>query len=668
MSLRNFLAVLFVCTVIPLQAETLTLTLLDESGTPIPQAKFSYWGDPQPRDAPDFRKYTETNENGQYTVEFDPNTQKSLVFIFESPGYAPFHAAWGDKDSNITHDPIPAEYSVKLEKAITIGGVVLDPDGKPLAGASIDFSVPWGKRVRIKQPDYYVCGCRAKTDENGVWKYESVPSDLLDSDVGIMFKHPDYMNTQKRFKSADLVPNAEGTFTQSVQLEQGITITGRVTDIAGNPVVGAIVVGRNTEYGLDNGQAETNENGEYSLKNWGESRDAYVGVWKAGMMSALKSLPAVEKANPPVVNFTLQPAGKPVTFKIVDKNGESIKGFSIAIERWGNHRLVSDILLTGTDNRPETDENGRWTWREAPESEVVFDMFLNENHMDVRGKSVVPRDEEYVFVSGDPLKISGKVTDEETGETIPTFNVYFGRTFSNKDRIYWDIRHGAGGDGAYRVGDNDVKFDVAVKIEADGYETVISRDIQPDEGSITLDFALKKLPPEKAAGIRGTLLAPDGTPATDANVAMATHGNGRPYIMSGRLYQEQEPYTTSTDKEGKFKFAYIDFEQESQQYRGRPDRQKVDYILFFLHGTGFKRITQQEWESLEEDKIVTLEPWGRIEGTVKVGTQPGKNLPLQCGISFDGEGFMYGNEPHMYLQYDTTADDSGRFSFERVPA
>ena len=146
---------------------------------------------------------------------------------------------------------------------------------------------------------------------------------------------------------------------------------------------------------------------------------------------------------------------------------------------------------------------------------------------------------------------------------------------------------------------------------------------------------------------------------------MATHGGGRPYIQNGRLFQEREPYEISTDGEGNFRFAYIDFEAEGRTFP--PGMQKIDYLLFFLHDSGFKRLTQQEWEALDENKTVTLEPWGRVEGTVRVGTQPGKNLLVACDVSFPNERRIMSEEPYVTFQYGTTADESGKFSIARIP-
>jgi hypothetical protein len=92
----------------------------------------------------------------------------------------------------------------------------------------------------------------------------------------------------------------------------------------------------------------------------------------------------------------------------------------------------------------------------------------------------------------------------------------------------------------------------------------------------------------------------------------------------------------------------------------------VHFILFILHDTGFKRLTQQEWQALDKSKTITLEPWGRIEGTVKVGTQPGKGVQVEGTVLFN-DGYTHNsNEPSVYMHYTAIADESGKFSFERV--
>ena len=174
--------------------------------------------------------------------------------------------------------------------------------------------------------------------------------------------------------------------------------------------------------------------------------------------------------------------------------------------------------------------------------------------------------------------------------------------------------------------------------------------------------------------IHGTVLLPDGTPAEKTATAMATHGQGFVHIEEGyvRQHNGRERYYTLTDKEGRFEFAPIDFDKEGGQrfnmmLQMQPQGEFVDFILCFLHDAGFKRLTQQDWEALDESKTITLEPWGRIEGTVMVGTQPGKNLPLLCYVQFNNGFGSSPFDPHVMISYSATANASGDFTIERVP-
>ena len=446
---------------------------------------------------------------------------------------------------------------------------------------------------------------------------------------------------------------------------QEITIKGRIVDTDGKPIAGAGVYGQNGDF---YGTAETDAKGEYVLnattrsRNSG-SRDAYVGVRKAGMMTALQKFP-LNPEQPPVIDFTLKPAGKPLNIMVA--HDEPIQGFYITLREMGEQMNVSSYLLTDDGSRPRTDENGRWTWHEAPDEEVMLDMFAARGeYMSMRNKKVVASDRTYVFRTTKRLIISGSVTDAETAEAVQKFDVYFGRTQSD-GRVHWKLEPNAGTEETYNVSTEEegVAGPCAVKIEAVGYAPSISRDIRYNEESITVNFALLKLLPGQA-GIYGIVLQPGGMPAEDAAIAMATHNRNRSDIQFGRI-DRGDRYTVTADAAGKFQFMYIDFEEEAEK-RVPTGVPRADYILFLLHDTGFKRITQQDWDALNEPKIITLEPWGSIEGTVKVGTQPGSNLPVQCSMSFSNERSGSVREPLVRISYQVTADASGKFSFDKVP-
>ena len=59
---------------------------------------------------------------------------------------------------------------------------------------------------------------------------------------------------------------------------------------------------------------------------------------------------------------------------------------------------------------------------------------------------------------------------------------------------------------------------------------------------------------------------------------------------------------------------------------------------------------------------MTIQPWGRIEGTLHIGKRPGAGEPIS--LSYDQEGDTPGAIP--WWSGEVKADDSGRFVFERV--
>jgi thiol-disulfide isomerase/thioredoxin len=382
-------------------------------------------------------------------------------------------------------------------------------------------------------------------------------------------------------------------------------------------------------------------------------------------MSTLKNF-TVTKNSSQVVDVTMKPAGKPLKIKVVDKDGKPIKGFYICIERWGEHRLVNEILLTGKDDRPQTDENGYWVWKEAPENEVVFDMFVGDSMMDLRNKPMTARDEEYVFTAFPALKVTGKVHDDATKQPIPAFKVFLGMISENSTEFYWDLQANAGKDGVYSISEDYPRDGFGVKIEAEGYEPTISRDIKPDEGTISVDFSLKKLSEEKLSQtLHGTVLTPEGKPAANATVALATH---KQHLMldNGRTHSP-ESYVTKTDKDGKFKFAYFDFENEREPRQTFPSGAKVfDYIIIVLHDSGFRRLTQNDMETVFKNKPIPLEKWGQVEGTVYTGTKTTENVPLIISHQFSTQvGKVY--EPSAHWHYSVTSGENGKFAFKQVP-
>ncbi len=455
------------------------------------------------------------------------------------------------------------------------------------------------------------------------------------------------------------------------------TITGRITDENGKPVAGAIICGGNESLTLRL-DTKTDANGEYRFENWPPTGMAYVGVWCRGKAAQLKTM-IVDPKSPPKIDFTLSPAGKPITVKLLGFDGKPVPNFYVTIPDWGPIRYPSSILLWGkSDKPPKTDDNGTFVWNEAPNQEIPLDFndadWQNSKYMQIRGEKFKPRLEPYEFLVNPKLEISGKVVDAATGKPIPDFKMFWGcRDNPEYAQITWlSDKNSTGKDGVYSISETWPRYRYYVRIDADGYDPAVSRDIDINEGKQQIDFSLNKMSTENAAKlIRGTVLTPDGKPVVGADVAMLTLGRQPPFFENGRIRGGAEPFVIKTDDKGTFQFAEVDFEQERRFPRNFSLGKSYDYILCFVHDSGFRRIKQDEMqEILKTDKPITLEKWGRLEGTLEVNATPGAGET----VVFSDFQFLDGDRrdnsnPWAGFQYDGVITDAqGRFVIERIPA
>ena len=128
----------------------------------------------------------------------------------------------------------------------------------------------------------------------------------------------------------------------------------------------------------------------------------------------------------------------------------------------------------------------------------------------------------------------------------------------------------------------------------------MSRAFRADEGSQTLDFAL-----HPAKGYTGLVLLPDGKPAPGAEVALATRGNPVS-IRSGHFDRNWDFPKTSTGPDGRFTFP------------ARDDR----FLLVAVSEAGYAEVSSDE---LAKSGKLVLQPWGRIEGGVRIGPRFGSD-------------------------------------------
>src|SRR5215204_2433821 len=114
---------------------TLRIRVADSTGQKIADAKIhvSIWT--KEKDFKSNRDYT-CNVDGEAIAEL-PATLEIIRVWASKPGYAPMFAElWPGKGNS--GEPLPTEFTYKLTKGTTIGGIVKNEDGQPIEGARVE--------------------------------------------------------------------------------------------------------------------------------------------------------------------------------------------------------------------------------------------------------------------------------------------------------------------------------------------------------------------------------------------------------------------------------------------------------------------------------------------------------------------------------------------------
>ena len=595
---------------------TFELTVIDKrTRQPIPNAKLKVT-------AADKKSVAETNETGTRAIVFRKGKPDYLSIEVTKEGFIPIRLAWRSSETTTV---IPASYTLALEHGTSIGGVIQDEQGKPIEGASVYLLVPGkseNEAERVAIADYEV-----KTDAGGRWRCDIVPAKL--DDIWIRLAHPDF--TSDEMYGMTPKPSIEQLrdMTGVMVMRMGIIVTGRIVDTNGEPIKGATVAQGSDRWGSHYPSTTTDKEGRFTFDNT-KPGTMVLTVQASGFAPELKELTVYKNIAP--VELRLEP-GRTIKGRVVDINGNPISEAFVSADTWRGHRSI--------DWRVRTDADGRFCWKDAPSDDVLFDIGQT-GYMSVRGRAMSPSDSEYVIAIYPPLKVSGKVVDADTGESVKQFKIIPGIDWGTGQPVYFEQRNSRN----FLNGHFEVDFEYPypahlLRVEAEGYKPAISRHFKSEEGSVTVDFELTR-----GIGPGGVIKLPDGSAAVNADVIMCTKSQ-HAYIQNGRVTQREDSVVVRTDSEGRFSFL--------------PQTEK--YILVILHDKGY---AEAPGEQLEKSSTITLQQWGKLVGTLRIGNKPGVNENI--AISYFSDLPYDPNEPRGFYDCRTTTDNNGRFALERLTA
>jgi RNA polymerase sigma factor (sigma-70 family) len=538
---------------------------------------------------------------------------------------------------------IPAEYTLRLARAVRVGGLVLDPNGVPVSGATVEGSYPTDS-LWESQRETHIAEFKATTDASGKWESRRVAPELIRS-LRLHARHPRHGPSEPVEVSSD--PDLdrqlrEGTLTFHLAAATGIR--GLVLDPENNPVPGAkVLLGQ--LYSSDSKRATTAIDGSFEFAGVPPGKRLLTGNAE-GFATTTVQLDLHADSDPVLLTLT---RGKPLAVRVVDSSGQPVAQASV----WGSaHRRVTQTL---SETIPElrldgkTDTAGRVVFAHVPEADIIVGVSA-EGYMEMCGVQIRPGGTELVIRLAPELVVTGTVRDGVSGKAIPRFKILTGRPepggpyWSTIGRFQFSFEGGSFRHAYHEaVVCDGTNAGYLLKFEADGYAPYISRFISPDERLAQLDIRL-----EPALTRQFLVLNPNQSPAAWADVGFPAlaRGNTLALVPGGfsRRFTRTDDALQRADDQGRLKC--VD-----------PGHARIVVAA----PAGYAEVDGSNLP----DAIIRLQPWGRVEGILPRSEPPAANREVQ---------FLYhtGSTPNgiiadFFSAYRTKPDPTGRFVLPQVP-
>jgi RNA polymerase sigma factor (sigma-70 family) len=544
-------------------------------------------------------------------------------------GFVPLVISW----SRTPRSPAPpARFRFQMEKAVTVGGRVLDQDQRPVDGATVVVSVRKQYADSEQKPDLFLVS--TKTDADGRWSFSNVPEHP--DAVGVGTYHHLYLTELDWFRVDDFQPlSALRDQSAVLRLRRGTRIDGTVLDPDGRPVPDATVVYGDGILTMANRipPVKADSHGRFTL-GITPGAISVLTARRAGFGPVQQTIRVATE--PQRVTLRLQPP-RTLGGRVVDRAGRPIARATLTVRSWrGSGSLEQEVT---------TDSNGRFLLHDAPGDEVRVGVYA-EGYVQQNHVPVVPGAENQIVLAS-PTTVKGTVVDAETGQPIPRFSLVHGTVWNAGERLIWQPNLRADEEAVKAPGSFEWTFGVQVhqfmvRVVAEGYLPADSGLLSQDGSLREFTFRLSKADP-----IRGTVVNPDGSPAREGFV----------YLVAGAEGLELDPGNVSPRDRERMAHAKI---SPGGLFSLPP--QNESFLLLALADAGFAVVHQRD---LPRDNALRLQPWARVSGTVRIGTRPARDLPLRLQPE-DADSPGGDNEPTIFRYIDFTTDGDGRFSLPRV--
>ncbi|MCF7974322.1 MAG: carboxypeptidase regulatory-like domain-containing protein [Phycisphaerae bacterium] len=504
---------------------TLDMTVVDQtSETPLADAavvvRSSFAGNRHPQE----NGLYSTDSQGRCQIELSGDGLALVRVGAQKQGFAINQKYWSNSGSwpvgGVMLARLPHRHVLELIRAGSVGGFVQDKEGKPLSEVEVRLNAYVEDASGMSHVSRSV-----KTDADGRWQVDGVPLELGPDRMSIGLRHAEYGgdNGRNRYLTGQALLDARA-LKHVETLDKGLVVTGKVLNDRGEPVPSATVMRASRSFNPL--PALTDESGAF---RWACMADvsAYdppcaLVVEAPGYAPVEQAIDLTQTLDGLEIRLT---RGRSITCRVVDTEGEPVVGAWTVVHRIPENSAYS-LWQKGTDARGECHVPS------MPESDVDITV-LKSGYIAVRDLVVGASEDEVVITMRRAMRVSGTVTDAQSGSPIPSFEI--AGAYTSKNGPYTSTPS------IFVEGMYDLSFDEAtpetlqLKAFAVGYEPATSKEIKIDEGQRIIDFKLvrsstfdettagrprEEIQPTGPRRITGKVRDGEGNPVSDAIVSI----------------------------------------------------------------------------------------------------------------------------------------------------
>jgi len=595
-----------------------------------------------------------TDAAGECRVAFEKADLRGASVTIQKPGYATLAKSWSTPYvSSLAAAPLaelPSRQVMKMSASRTIGGIVQDQGGAPIAEAQVRVDAYLQDTGGVMSVSRSV-----PTDAEGRWEVRGIP---VDADrISLGFKHPQYVGdwATRSIRGDEISTLFDRKHV--VTLTKGLTVSGRVLDDQGRPLSRvAVILAPAYSQGFRYEYAYTLTDGSGSFRFNCSDNDRADTTEDGGSTGVLVETPGyVPMLQRVVVEPNLAPLefrlsrGRPLTVRVVDANDRPIAGAATVVDALTEDHRYGYWL-------DDTDDQGRVRIPNAPNHEVLFTV-MQSGYVSVRGHALAVSDDEQVVKMEPSPRIRGVVRDARTGDLVREFAVSVQEAVSPGRVMAGDpIRFKEGRFELIR--DEARTNDLQLRVLAVGYKPTTSEAIRM-EGVRTLEFKLEADPSFDAKALEQAIGRSDRS-ETLVVTGTVVDPNGRPVPKAAINVYPPSSTEAITTAEGEFKLRCSAARFGMMGMPG-PGQNLTPYVLARSRDRNLA-VAMEFDQTAAEDLKIALSPGVILSG--KVTDAQGKEVPgAKLSLTF-WPGQMGFGMP----EESARPDASGRFEIRAVPA